>query len=67
MAVVLLNSNAWLLFTLRCYIFVHLKFAEAEKTAQVAKIHYEQHIAEKEAQKRISHLEGFFVVLLACL
>uniref|UniRef100_A0A9J2PQP8 Band 7 domain-containing protein n=1 Tax=Ascaris lumbricoides TaxID=6252 RepID=A0A9J2PQP8_ASCLU len=30
---------------------------EAEKAAQVAAIHYEQHIAEKEAQKRISQLE----------
>ncbi|KAL3983032.1 Erlin-2 [Acanthocheilonema viteae] len=30
---------------------------EAEKAAQVAAIHYKQHIAEKEAQKRISQLE----------
>lgn len=30
---------------------------EAEKVAQVAAIHYEQHIAEKETQKKISQLE----------
>ncbi len=34
------------------------RFAEAEKVAQVATIHYEQQIAEKESQKKISQLEG---------
>lgn len=32
--------------------------AEAEKAAQVAKIHYQQKIMEKETEKRISEIEG---------
>lgn len=33
-------------------------FAEAEKAAQVARIHYQQKIMEKETEKRISEIEG---------
>ena len=32
--------------------------AEAEKAAQVARIHYQQKIMEKETEKRISEIEG---------
>lgn len=31
---------------------------EAEKAAQVSKIHYQQKIMEKETEKRISEIEG---------
>lgn len=35
-----------------------LLIAEAEKAAQVARIHYQQKIMEKETEKRISEIEG---------
>lgn len=32
-------------------------FLEAQKQAEVSKIHFEQHIMEKESQKKMSELE----------
>lgn len=37
---------------------------EAEKQAQVAKIQYDQKVMEKETQKRISEIEGLFIIVL---
>ena len=35
-------------------------FKEAEKVASVAKITYQQKIMEKEAEKKVSEIEGTF-------
>lgn len=41
---------------------------EAEKESQVAKIHFEQKIMEKESQKTISEIDGkFFLSLWNCI
>lgn len=43
----------------RAYVWAEpVVIAEAEKAAQVARIHYQQKIMEKETEKRISEIEG---------
>lgn len=46
--------------------FAVFSLPEAEKVAQVAKIHDQQKVMEKETEKRISEIEGLYPMSYRC-